>query len=84
MLNKLTIRKQSNLNDFVKVIYKFTEIGGEIREMGCDNYDDYPPCATGDYDDIDIKFVMYEDEIEMHSDLDIDKTYELYKLIMES
>lgn len=84
MLNKLTIRKQSNLNDFVKILYKFTDVGGEITEMGYDNYDDYPPSATGNYDDIDIKFVIYEDEIEMYSDLDIDKTYELYKLITES
>ena len=84
MLNKITIRKQSNLNDFVKILYKFTEVGGEITEMGCDNYNEYPPSADGNYDDINVKFVIYEDEIELHSDLDIDKTYELYKLIIEN
>ena len=84
MLNKLTIRKQSNWENLIEILYKFSEVGGEIDNITCDEFDDGNPVFSCSYNDAEIKFMLEnDDEVVMHSDLDVAKTYELYNLIME-
>lgn len=83
MLNKLTIRKQSNYNNLIEILHSFSEVGGEIDNITCDEFDDGNPVFVGSYNNTEIKFLLEnDDEIVMHSDLTIDETYQLYRQIM--
>jgi hypothetical protein len=85
MLNKLTIRKQSDYNDLIIITNKFIDIGGLITNIKCDDFDNYNPVIICDYKDSEIRFILEnDDEIVMYSDLDIKETYELYQLIEDN
>lgn len=95
MLNQLTIKKQSDLTDLIKLTNEFIENGGilsdikkfKISESGCGMIFEYN--VLGIYNDKDIMFSMEKDEdkkdnyndILIYSNLDVDETYKLYVLI---
>ena len=68
MLNKLTIRKQSNYNDLISTTYKFIDIGGIITTIKCDDFDNYNPVIIGNYNNTDVRFILEnDDEIVMYN-----------------
>lgn len=83
MNNNLTIKKQSNLNDLVKLVGKFVnELNGEIYDIGREE-DDYTPYCSGKYNGENVVFTLEnDDELQMSTDLGIDDTYNLYKKLM--
>lgn len=79
MLNKLTIRKQSDLNDLIKIVYNFIKLGGNIQGM---SYISAEYVFDGIYKDERVIFeTMNTDEIIMSTDLVIDEAYKLYTLV---
>jgi hypothetical protein len=81
MLNKLTIRKQSDLNDLINIVHKFIKIGGVIESA---SYVSAECMFDGMYKGERVIFETYNtDEILMSTDLDITETFKLYELLEE-
>lgn len=89
MLNKLTIRKQSNLNNLIKIANKFIENEGDItyfnyKEAPCrgEDHSNSSYFMKGNYKEIQVVFyIENDDEIIMETDLDVETAYQLYILI---
>lgn len=82
MLNKLTIRKQSDLNDLINIVHNFISIGGTIESV---SYVSAEYMFDGMYKDQRIIFETYNtDEIIMSTDLDIEETFKLYELLQNN
>ena len=74
MLNKLTIRKQSDLNNLIKVVSHFIDEGGEIASIGYDKYKNEPR-IEGRLNNEFVQFRLEEiedyDDIVVYSELDM-------------
>jgi hypothetical protein len=82
MLNKLTIRKQSVLNDLINIVHNFISIGGVIENV---SYISAEYMFDGVYKGERIVFNTYNtDEIIMSTDLDIEETFKLYELLQNN
>lgn len=82
MLNKLTIRKQSDLNDLMNIVHNFISIGEVIENV---SYISAEYMFDGMYKGERVIFETYNtDEIIMSTDLDIEETFKLYELLQEN
>jgi hypothetical protein len=82
MLNKLTIRKQSDLSDLINIVHNFISIGGVIESV---SYISAEYMFDGMYKGERVIFETYNtDEIIMSTDLDIAETFKLYELLQEN
>ena len=82
MLNKLTIRKQSGLNDLINIVHNFISIGGVIESV---SYLSAEYMFDGMYKGERIIFETYNtDEIIISTDLDVTETFKLYELLQEN
>ena len=82
MLNKLTIRKQSGLNDLINIVHNFISISGVVESV---SYISAEYMFDGMYKGERVIFETYNtDEIIMSTDLDITETFKLYELLQEN